>query len=90
MSWKQVFLIVTSCSLAGMVLGGLFGYGAGLLTPDFFGHLIPWQDVWPLGVAIFLGATTGVVLGGGLGCFSILMQLAFHLSQRGTKQRGID
>jgi len=57
-----------------MVLGGLFGLGSGKLAPDFFRHIIPWQDVEPVGIATFLGATAGVVLGGGLGCFGVLLQ----------------
>lgn len=74
MNWWRVFLAVTGCALAGMVIGGLFGFGAGKITPDFFKHIIPWQDVEPVGVATFFGAAAGVMLGGGLGCFGILMQ----------------
>ena len=78
MSWKHTFLVVTGCALAGMLMGGLFGFGAGKLTPDFFRHIIPWQDVEPVGVATFLGATTGVLLGGGLGCFAIIIQFVLQ------------
>jgi len=53
MSWKNTFLIVTGCALAGMLLGGLFGFGSGKIAPDFFHHIIPWQDVEPVGVATF-------------------------------------
>jgi hypothetical protein len=55
-----------------------FGFGAGKITPDFFRHIIPWQDVEPVGVATFLGATAGVLLGGGLGCFAIAIQFVLH------------
>lgn len=75
MSWYRVVLIVTGCSLMGMVLGGLFGLASGTLAPTFFRHSIPWQDVEPQGVATFFGATAGVVLGGGLGCFAIIVHL---------------
>lgn len=78
MNWKHTFLAVTVCALAGMLMGGLFGLAAGSITPDFFGHLIPWQDVEPKGFATFLGATVGVVLGGGLGCFGILIQFVLQ------------
>jgi hypothetical protein len=44
------------------------------MTPDFFAKIIPWQDVEPVGIASFFGATVGVVLGGGLGCFAVLIQ----------------
>lgn len=74
MTWKNVFITVTVASLIGMVMGGMFGFAAGKVTPDFFRHVIPWQDVEPVGMATFVGATAGVILGGGLGCFGILVQ----------------
>lgn len=64
--------------MAGMVMGGLFGLGAGKITPDFFRHIIPWQDVEPVGVATFFGATAGVLLGGSLGCFAVIIQFALQ------------
>ena len=82
MTWKQTFLIVTGCALVGMVLGGLFGFAAGKITPDFFRHVIPWQDVEPVGVATFFGATAGVLLGGGLGCFGVLIQFILQWRKR--------
>jgi len=75
MTPARIFLTVTGAALAGMVLGGLFGYGAGKVTPDFFRHLIPWQDVEPVGAATFFGATAGVILGGALGCFGLVVHL---------------
>ena len=83
MAWYHVFIIVTGCALAGMVLGGLFGFAAGSVTPDFFAHLIPWQDVEPVGVATFYGAVAGVLLGGGLGVFGILVQLVLEWRRQG-------
>lgn len=74
MNWKHVFLVVTGCALAGMLMGGLFGFSAGKTTPDFFKHLVPWHDVEPVGLATFFGATCGILLGGGLGCFGIIVQ----------------
>jgi hypothetical protein len=82
MTWKQIFLIVTGCALAGMVMGGLFGLGAGKLTPDFFRQVIIWQDVEPVGFATFCGATVGVLLGGGLGIFGIIVQVGLQLRKR--------
>ena len=85
MTWKHTFLAVTGCALAGMLMGGLFGYGAGRITPDFFRHIIPWQDVEPVGIATFLGATAGVLLGGGLGCFAILIQFVLEWRKSGDR-----
>ena len=79
MTWKHTFLVVAGCAIAGMVLGGLFGFAAGKMTPDFFRHIIPWQDVETVGVATFFGATAGVLLGGGLGCFGIIIQFILQL-----------
>jgi hypothetical protein len=78
MTIQRTFITVTAAALAGLVMGGLFGFGAGKITPDFFRHIIPWQDVEPVGFATFAGATVGVVLGGGLGCFGIILQFIFE------------
>ena len=77
MNWKHVFLVVAGCAITGMLMGGAFGFAAGKITPDFFRRIIPWQEVEPAGVATFFGAMTGVLLGGGLGCFAILIQALF-------------
>lgn len=82
MTLKQTFLVVTGCALAGMLMGGLFGFASGSIAPEFFRHLIPWQDVEPVGLATFAGGTVGVLLGGGLGCFCILIQLALQWRRR--------
>ena len=74
MAWTRVFLIVTSGALAGMVLGGTFGFASGSIAPTFFRHVIPWVDVEPRGVATILGAVAGVLLGGGLAIFGLVIQ----------------
>ncbi len=74
MSIKTTFITVTVAALVGLVMGGVFGFASGKMTPDFFRHVIPWQDVEPAGFATFGGATVGVLLGGGLGCFAVLVQ----------------
>lgn len=79
---KKTFITVTLAALAGMLMGGLFGVAAGMLTPDFFRHIIPWQDVEPIGFATFWGAVVGVLLGGGLGCFGVLVQLILELRKK--------
>jgi uncharacterized membrane protein len=82
MTWKKIFAVVTIAALLGMVMGGLFGVAAGRLAPDFFRHLIPWQDVEPVGIAILLGATAGVLLGGALGCFGVMVQTLLQWKTR--------
>ncbi len=74
MNLSTVFLRVTACALIGMLMGGLFGYWGGNVTPDLFKHLFPSGEIEPEGLATSCGATAGVVLGGGLGCFGIVMQ----------------
>lgn len=73
----RVFCIVTAAALGGMVLGGLFGYGAGLISPEVF--IITFKPVPndPLAMAVLLGAFGGVICGGLLGVFSILANLAW-------------
>jgi len=82
MTWKKIFVTVTITALIGMVLGGLFGFASGKITPDFFRHIIPWQDVEPVGVATFFDATAGVILGGGLGSFGIIIQTILELKKK--------
>jgi hypothetical protein len=86
-TWKKIFAVVTMTALLGMVMGGLFGLAAGRLAPDFFRHLIPWQDVEPVGFAILLGATVGVLLGGALGCFGIMLQTLLQWKARAPVEK---
>jgi NhaP-type Na+/H+ or K+/H+ antiporter len=86
-TWKRIFAVVTISALLGMVMGGLFGLAAGRLAPEFFRHLIPWQDVEPGGMATLLGATAGVLLGGALGCFGVVVQTLLHWKQRGAIEK---
>ena len=79
---RKTFITVTVAALAGLVMGGVFGFAAGKITPDFFRHIIPWQDVEPVGFATFAGATAGVLLGGGLGCFGVIIQLILEWRKR--------
>ena len=56
--------MVTIGALAGMAMGGMFGFGAGSIAPNLFAHLIPWTDVEPKGAPTVFGAVAGVILGG--------------------------
>lgn len=85
-TWRGIFGAVTIAALIGMGMGGLFGLAAGWLAPEFFRHLIPWQDVEPAGMATLLGATAGVLLGGGLGCFGVVVQTALQWKGRRARE----
>ena len=82
MTWKKIFAVVTVAALIGMVMGGVFGFVGGRIAPEFFRHIIPWEDVEPVGVATLLGATAGVILGGGLGCFGVAVQAVLEWKRR--------
>ena len=71
----NVFGLVTLGALVGMLLGAGFGYLAGVIGPDLFANLFPWKDFEPVGVAVVLGAFGGVLCGGGLATFAIVVQL---------------
>jgi NhaP-type Na+/H+ or K+/H+ antiporter len=86
-TWKRIFAVVTISALVGMVMGGLFGLAAGRLAPEFFRHLIPWQDVEPGGMATLLGATAGVLLGGALGCFGVVVQTLLDWKRGGAIEK---
>ena len=75
MTWTRIFALVSCGALAGMVMGGLFGLGAGSIAPKFFAHLYPWSDVEPRGVATVFGSTAGVLLGGALATFGVIVQI---------------
>ena len=76
-SVARTFAIVTASALAGMLLGGLFGYASGRVAPDLFQTLIPWKTIEPVGSATFLGAFGGVLCGGALGAFAVVAQLVW-------------
>lgn len=79
LTFRGVFLAVVGAALAGMVLGALFGLGAGALAPSLFEQYLPWIENEPVGTATVLGATGGVFLGGALGVFALLMQVVGEL-----------
>jgi len=74
-SIPKVFLLVSASSLVGMVMGGAFGFGSAQIAPDLFTTLFPWIELEPVGTATVLGAMVGVLLGGALGVFAVMVQL---------------
>jgi hypothetical protein len=78
----RIFTLITFGALGGLVMGALFGVAAGLLTPTFFAHFIPWNDIEPIGFACVFGAFGGLFLGGGLAVFSLLLHLALRTVSR--------
>jgi NhaP-type Na+/H+ or K+/H+ antiporter len=77
---ETVVWIVITVAGVGLLLGAVFGYVAGRIAPSFFQHMMAMPDnpidVEPRGTATLLGATGGVILGGMLGGFSVLMNVA--------------
>jgi hypothetical protein len=78
----RIFGLVTLGALGGLIMGAIFGLCAGKLTPAFFAHFIPWNDIEPVGFACVLGAFGGVFLGGGLAIFSLLLHVVLRLTAR--------
>ncbi len=74
-SIPKIFILVTVSALIGMVMGGAFGCVAAIISPGLFATLIPWIELEPIGAATVLGAIVGVMLGGGLGVFTVVIQL---------------
>ena len=74
-----VWTVITMAGV-GLVLGAVFGYAAGSIAPSFFKHVMAYPgnpiEVEPLGTATLMGATAGVLLGGALGAFAVLMNIA--------------
>ncbi len=81
----SVFLVVTIGAIIGMCLGGAFGYAAGVIAPDMFTHVIPWEQFDPVGTATVVGAFGGVVCGGALGTFAVVMQFFASLLAKREK-----
>lgn len=86
MTVTRVFLIVTAGALAGMVLGGLFGAGAAALAPGLFRALLPWVELEPTGSATVLGSIAGVLLGGALVAFGLVIQMLTEPESRPSRR----
>jgi hypothetical protein len=82
MVWIKTFYIVTGGALAGMIMGGVFGLAAGTIAPALFSHLVPWSDVEPKGAATVYGAVAGVLLGGGLAVFAVILQFLADMRKK--------
>lgn len=74
MAALRIIATVTGVALFGMLLGAAFGWGAARIAPTFFESLIPWKTVEPVGFATVLGAFGGVLCGGALGAFALILE----------------
>lgn len=84
MTLIRVIVTVTAVALFGMLLGAAFGWGAATLAPSFFKSVVPWKDIEPVGFAIVLGAFGGLVCGGALGAFALILEtVSVWLNRRG-------
>ena len=74
---------VTAVALFGMLLGAGFGWGAATIAPSFFKSVMPGSQVEPVGFATVLGAFGGVMCGGALGVFALILQAVTDWRKRG-------
>jgi hypothetical protein len=78
----RVFLAVTAGAMFGLVLGGLFGRWAGGIAPHFFTEAITTKNaatpIDPVGMGTVLGATAGVLCGGGLAAFAYVVHITLE------------
>jgi hypothetical protein len=68
-----------------MLLGAAFGWGAANLAPSFFTSVVPWKDIEPVGFATVLGAFGGVICGGALGAFALILEAVSSWRKRGKE-----
>jgi hypothetical protein len=74
MALIRVIATVTGVAIFGMLLGAAFGWAAATIAPSFFSSIIPWKNIEPVGFATVLGAFGGVICGGGLGAFALILE----------------
>lgn len=81
----RAITIVTAVALFGMLLGAAFGWVAASIAPSFFNRVMPWTEVEPVGFATVLGAFGGVMCGGALGVFAMILQAIADWRDRGNE-----
>jgi hypothetical protein len=81
----RTIAIVTAVALFGMLLGAAFGWAAATIAPSFFKSVMPWKEIEPVGFATVLGAFGGVVCGGGLGVFAMILEAITDWQKRGNE-----
>ena len=81
----RAIAIVTAVALFGMLLGAAFGWGAATMAPAFFKSVMPWKEIEPVGFATVLGAFGGVMCGGALGVFALILQAIADWGKRGKE-----
>ncbi len=85
MALIRVIATVTGVAIFGMLLGAAFGWGAARIAPSFFASIVPWKDIEPVGFATVLGAFGGVICGGALGAFALILEAVALWRKRGPE-----
>ena len=84
----KVFVITIAGALLGMLMGGLFGAGAGMMAPNLFQMTIYLEELGnPVKSATVLGSTVGVLLGGSLAVFGIIVELLSQQKNEAIEKR---
>ena len=69
-----MILIVVGTALLGLLLGGVFGYAAGRRGPGWCETCWAYDPVDPVGMAMVMGGFGGVMCGGALGGFAVIVE----------------
>lgn len=64
---------VAGVALLGMLFGAAFGWAAATIAPSFFMNIAAGEVIEPVGFATVLGAFGGVICGGALGAFALVL-----------------
>lgn len=86
MTVLRTIATVTGVALFGMLLGAAFGWAAATIAPTFFADFLPWKNIEPVGFATVLGAFGGVLCGGALGAFALILEAVSSRRRHGPER----